>query len=198
MTTLASPPPSATPPPPPADRSSPGVLLRGINWGLYDALVQAVGDQNIRMTYDRGALEIMPPLPIHERWSNVIGRLLESLTVELNIPMEGLGRTTFRREDLERGLEPDECYYVEHAAHVRDKDTLDLTVDPPPDLVVEVDITSRSIPKLPIYAALGVPEVWRFDHQALTCLHLGPDGEYHPSPTSRAFPALRPADLLPF
>jgi Uma2 family endonuclease len=91
---------------------------------------------------------------------------------------------------LKKGLEPDECYYVQHAADVEGKDELDLKKDPPPDLAIEIDITHRSIPRLPIYAALGVPEVWRFDGLKLTVLILGDDGKYRPATSSLAFPFL--------
>ena len=137
----------------------------------------------------------MSPLPVHEKWKKRVGGMIEILAVERNIPMERLGSTTFRRADLGKGLEPDECYYVQHAAAVRGKDELDLTTDPPPDLAIEVDVISRPILRQPIYAALDVPEVWRFTIKRLTILLRGQDGKYAPAPASVVFPFL---PLAPF
>ena len=133
-----------------------------------------MGDQNRRLTYDSGELEIMSPLPEHEDWKKAIGGLVEILTLELDIPMRRLGSTTFRQKALQKGLEPDECYYIANEAAVRGKRRFDLRRDPPPDLVVEIDITHRAIDREKIYAAMGVPEIWRFDGRRLACLHLGP------------------------
>ncbi|HSU69434.1 MAG TPA: Uma2 family endonuclease [Tepidisphaeraceae bacterium] len=149
-----------------------------------------MGDRPIRVTFDHGRLEIMSPLPKHEKWKKRIGMLIESLCIELNIPFQPLGSTTFRRDDLEQGLEPDECYYVQHLADIRDKDVLDFPIDPPPDLAVEIDITHRSIKREPIYAGLGVPEIWRFADPKLTVLRLGDNASYKPVDQSHVFPFL--------
>ena len=182
------------------------VLLQGISWEVYEALLREVGDQNLRLTYDSGELEIMSPLPEHEDWKKAIGGLVEILTLELNIPMRRLGSTTFRQKTLQKGLEPDECYYVANEAAVRGKRRFDLRRDPPPDLVVEIDITHRAIDREKIYAAMGVPEIWRFDGRRLACLHLEPRATggkgkpwaYREADKSLAFPFLRPADLMKF
>ncbi len=163
------------------------VVLRDVSWALYQHLLEEVGNGPIRMTFDGGSLEIMSPLPRHELWKKRIARMIEIFALELNISMTPLGSTTFAREDLQKGLEPDECYYIEHAAAVHGKDILDLTVDPPPDLVVEVNITSRSIKREPIYAALGVPELWRFKDRGIEVLELHTDGRYKPVSRSRSF-----------
>lgn len=165
------------------------IVLDDVSWDFYERLLTELENRPIRVTYDRGRLEIMSPLPRHEKWKKRLGRLIELLSFELDIAVETLGSTTFKREDLEKGLEPDECYYVQHAAAVRGKDELDLTVDPPPDLAIEVDITSRSIPRQPIYAALGVPELWRFDER-LFVLRLDASGNYQPFEHSGVFPFL--------
>ena len=91
---------------------------------------------------------------------------------EIGVEVEDLGSTTFRREDLERGFEPDSCFYIQNEEQIRGKDRIDLTVDPPPDLVIEIDITSPSFSKLPIYAQIGVPELWRYDGERMTILYL--------------------------
>jgi Uma2 family endonuclease len=166
------------------------LVLHDVSWDLYKQLLREIGDRPIRMTFDNGSLEIMSPLPRHEKWGNRIGRMIEILSLELNLPIEPLGSTTFKRKKLGKGLEPDECYYVQHADAVRGKDRLDLAVDPPPDLAVEVDITSRSIKRQPIYRALGIPELWRFRARRLAVMLLGPDKTYSPSATSAAFPFL--------
>ena len=119
------------------------------------------------------------------------------LTFELNIPMVSFGSTTFRRKEKSKGMEPDECYYFKNEAKMRDCKRVDLSKDPPPELVVEIDVTSRSVPRQPIYAALGVPEIWRYDGKRLQCLHLR-DGRYHVRKMSLAFDFHEPAQLLPF
>jgi Uma2 family endonuclease len=132
----------------------------------------------------------MSPLPKHEEWKSRIGRMIELMSLELGIHVRTLGSTTFRRKRKKVGLEPDECYYVQHIDAVRGKDRLDLEIDPPPDLVVEIDITRRSIAREPIYAALRVPELWRYDAKRLAVLELNKEGKYSERPSSLAFPFL--------
>ena len=141
-------------------RSINRVLLRNISWQTYQALLKDVEEQpGIRMTYDRGLLEIMTPLDPHESYKKLLGRFVEALTEELNVEIRSLGSRTCNREDLARGLEPDQCYYIQNEQVVWDKDQIDFHQDPPPDLVIEIDITSSSINRLELYADLGVPEV---------------------------------------
>lgn len=166
------------------------VVLDGISWRLYEQLIDEIGDRPLRVTFDRGRLEILSPLPKHEKWKARIARLIEMLCFELTIPLEPYGSTTFKREDLEQGLESDECYYIQHAMAMQAKDDLDLPADPPPDLAIEIDITSRSVKREPIYAGLGVPELWRFDGRRLQVLGLRGNGRYEPDPRSKAFPFL--------
>ena len=171
------------------------IVLNDVSWGLYTHLLDEVSDRAIRLTYDNGNLEIMSPRLPQEKWKTRIARMTELLALELDIAMETLGSTTFRREDLLKGLEPDECYYFAHAADVRGKDVLDLTIDPPPDLAIEVNVWSRSIAREPIYAAIGVPELWRVSERRFAVLHLGTDGQYHESQDSLSFPFL-PVDTF--
>lgn len=187
---------AAAPPIPLADQQH--IVLHDVSWQLYERLLDEAGNQPIRMTFDSGRLEIMSPLPKHEKWKKRIGGMIELIALEMNIPLEPLGSTTFRREDLAKGLEPDECYYIQHAPAIRGKDELDLRTDPPPDLAVEVDITRRSIPRQPIHAALGVPELWRFDGSRLSVLLLQPSGTYEPAAASLAFSFLPLAPLADF
>jgi Uma2 family endonuclease len=200
MTTIAAtrptPPPVETPPAPSHERPA-GIVLHGISWQLYDMLVNELERQHIRISYDNGEMELMAPLAIHERWKKVIGGLVEMLVVELNIPIGKLGSTTFRLEEVAKGLEPDECYYIQHEKDVRGKMEIDLLRDPPPDLAIEVDNTNSSVPREPIYAGLKVPEIWRLRKHRLEFLWLGPGG-YELHEYSAAFPFLASADLQPF
>ena len=172
-------------------------VFEDVSWEFYERLLREVGDRPIRMTFDDGRLEIMSPLLEHEDPKKFIGRLIGMLSFELNVPMKCLGSTTFRRRDKAKGLEPDECYYFKHEKQMRGRKRLNLKKDPPPELVVEIDITSPSIPREPIYAALGVPEIWRYDGNKLECLYLS-GGEYHSRKHSLAFPFLEPVLLEPF
>jgi|SRR5690349_17839788 len=137
----------------------------------------------------------MSPLPEHERIKKAIARLLETLALERGIPMSAFGSTTFRREDKEAGLEPDECYYLGNEAAVRGMKVFDPSVDPPPDLAIEVDVRHRSTPREPIYAALGVAELWQYDGTKLLVRLLTASGTYKTVPSSPAFPFL-PMDRL--
>lgn len=151
------------------------VTLRNVGWETYERLVEEDPDRSApRFFYDRGELEILSPSFEHEQISEIIALLVDRLTTELEIDVTGAGSTTFKREDLLRGFEPDACFYFpEKIPKVRSKRRLSLDAgDPPPDLVVEVDITSPSASRLPIYARLGVAEVWRHDGERLMVLGL--------------------------
>ena len=169
-------------------------VMEGASWELYDRLLRDIGDRPIRVTYDTGRLELMSPLPEHESPKKFIGRMIEMLTFELMMPVSCLGSTTFRRKDKAKGLEPDECYYFKNERLMRARKRLNLKKDPLPELVVEIDITSRSVPREPIYAALGVPEIWRYEGSKLECLHLI-GGDYRVRKHSLVFPFLEPSEL---
>ena len=145
------------------------VILHNVRWETYERLLAEHAESSApRFTYDRGELEIMSPSPEHERVNRRLAQLVLALTEEMGVEAEDLGSTTFRREDLKRGFEPDSCFYIENEGLIYGKDRVDLSVDSAPDLVIEIDITSPSISKLPIYAQMGVPEVWRYDGERLT------------------------------
>ena len=166
------------------------VIVRFVSWTTYEHLLADLSNQSsTRLTYDRGMLEIMCPLPEHEEWNRTIALLVEVLAEEMRIDVRNFGSTTFRRADLARGFEPDSCFYIQHEADISGKSTIDLTVDPPPDLVIEVDITSGSLDKLPIYAQVGVPEIWRYNGQRLRISILTAGG-YVESEASLALPLL--------
>jgi len=166
------------------------VVLNNISWDTYERLVSEIENPSFRLTYDRGTLEIISPVSqSHERFKKLWGFLLEVLTEELRIPRRSLGGTTWKRRELEQGLEADECYYLVSEPIIRHKDVVDLAIDPPPDLALEVENTNSAIDKLSIYSALKVPEVWRFDGDGLTILVLQANGEYAETSASQFFPA---------
>ncbi len=155
------------------------MLLRNVSWGTYERLITEREERRKpRFFYDRGVLELMSPSGEHDVSSRLIALLVDMVAEESGIDVENAGSTTFKREDLERGFEPDESFYFsENAARIRElvRNKGDIVLDegdPPPDLIVEVDITNPSLNKLPIYAALGVPEVWRHDGERLVILRL--------------------------
>ncbi len=174
------------------------VVLDPIAWPTYLALLSDADRRRGLMTYNRGVLELMSPSKIHEQLKVLLGRLIEAFTEYKNIDICSVGSTTFKREDLRCGIEADECYYLASAAAVRDKDEIDLSVDPPPDLAVEIDISRTSTGKLEIYAALEVAEVWRYDGDAIRIYVLGEDGRYEEAPESRVISSLPVAHLTRF
>jgi Uma2 family endonuclease len=178
---------------------SPGVVFHGVTWADYEAQLRIIGERHIRVNYDRGEMEIMSPLYRHGNGAYLLGRMVDTLTDELDIPVDAADPVTLRRPDLAKGVEPDKLFYFgANEALVRGKWDLDLTVDPPPDLIIEADLTASSVPRLPIFAALGIPEVWRLDGEDLQFLHLQPDGTYQPRDRSRAFPNFTVADAARF
>jgi Uma2 family endonuclease len=174
-----------------------GLLLHDVSWKKYDALLHALDDRHLRLTYDRGTLEIMALSPEHERSKVVLRRLVDVLSEELDVEIGGLGSTTCRKEDKGRGLEPDECFYIANFPKIRGKKRLNLKKDPPPDLAMEVDVTHSSLDRMDIYAALRVPELWRFDGKALHIYQWHPKG-YKEVNRSPAFPLATAADLTSF
>jgi Uma2 family endonuclease len=171
------------------------VVLHNVSWETYERLLaEHIDCSSPRFTFDHGELEIMTLSPEHERYNRRIADLIGVLADEMDLEAEDLGSTTFKRRELERGFEPDSCYYLRHAERVRGKDRIDLTVEPPPELVVEVDITSPSIPKLPIFAEFAVEEVWRFDGERLRMYRLK-GGRYEEAETSGIFPTVAAASI---
>jgi Uma2 family endonuclease len=172
-------------------------LLHDVGWRGYETMLQLIGDRPIRLTYDRGNLELRTTSRRHEKNKRLLGRLIDVMTEELEIPRTSDGSTTWRRQVLDRGLEPDECFYLyDHAEQLADKEAVDLDVDPPPDLAIEIDITRSSLDRQGIYAALGVPELWRFDGESLRVFRLRADRTYEPCTASPAFPFLPLDDVV--
>ena len=172
------------------------IHLSGISWETYETLLEELSDRRLRLTYNRGNLEIMAPSPEHERFKKVAGRFVETLAEELDIRIEPLGSTTFKRPKLS-GAEPDECFYIYNIDAVRGKKRLDLNEDPAPDLVVEIDVTSSSYNRLQVYADLGVAEVWIYNGESLVIQQLQ-NGTYITSQTSQFFPDLPIPDIAGF
>jgi Uma2 family endonuclease len=174
------------------------LVLYDVPWRTYTRLLRLFDERRLRLTYDRGTLEIMTLTHEHEGYSYVLGRFIDALTEELGLPIKGGRSTTFRRRKRQRGLEPDNCFWIASEPRVRGKNKIDLRVDPAPDLAIEIDITSSSLNRMGIYADLGVPEVWRFADQTLTFHVLGGDRRYTVAARSAAFPFVTPADVLRF
>jgi len=171
------------------------VVLHNISWEQFENLLKDLGNQRAaRIAYDRGTLEIMTPLPEHEYFKETIGDAVKDMAEALNLDYESYGSTTWRREIKQAGLEPDNCFYFQNEALVRGRLDFDLNHDPPPDLALEIDITSKSLDRFPIYARLGVPELWCYDNGELRIHLLTGDG-YTTSPQSLVFPQLAIQDL---
>ena len=165
------------------------VVLEQVNWQAHEALLNSWADLPVRTTCDRGRLEIMSPRLVHEQYSSLIARMIETFTLERRISCHSGGSTTFKSELKQRGLEPDRSYWIQNAPRMRTRKEFDLEHDPPPDLAIEVDITSSSLDRMGICADLGVPEVWRFDGSAFSInLLVGAPG-YEQAERSRALPA---------
>ncbi len=173
-------------------------VLDGVDWDTYVAFSDKLGKRNIRLNYDGVNLELMTLSPEHEYAKKRLACLLETLAVEMDIDIALFGSMTCRREDLEHGFEPDECYWIAHESQVRGRDRIDLTRDPPPDLILEVEISRSFVDRLAIAARLGVPEVWRWDGERLRVMLLGSQGQYSESERSQALPFLRVAELVRF
>jgi Uma2 family endonuclease len=171
------------------------VLLNDVSWQEFETILEELGEhRSARVAYANGTLEIMTPLPEHEVSRVLISNFVEALLEELDIEFWCLGSTTFKNQLMQQGLEPDNCFYIQHEATVRGKDRLDLTIDPPPDLALEVDVTSRTHAN--IYQALGVPELWRFERGQFQINRLQA-GQYEAVEFSPNFPGLPLQHAIP-
>jgi Uma2 family endonuclease len=205
MTTATTTPPAGSAVPPLAGlvnyvRPGERLVLTGVEWADYEQLLDWRDDhrRTVRLTYDQGRLEIMVVSNFHERLRKVLALLIEAWLEETDGDDVPSGQLTHKREDLKRGFEPDECYYVQNWTKVAGLREIDFETDPPPDLTVEVEVSRSVLGRLPVFAAFNIPEVWRYDGERVTVLLLGPDGTYHESPTSRAVPNFPFADAPRF
>ena len=166
------------------------LIQHGVSWDEYEELLEAVGEASgLRISYNEGALQVLALSQQHEVYSTLIERIVDRVGSYLRIKALFYGSSTMRRQSKMKGAEPDACFYVQHAELVGKKTRFDFEVDPPPDIVVEIDLHHDSISKFPIYAGLGVPEFWRFDGDSMTIYHLR-EGEYAASEASEALPLL--------
>lgn len=162
------------------------------SWEDYETLLRETDGQHVRITYDRGRMVLLSPLPIHEKVKKLAGRMIELATFELEIPVSSFGSTTWRRQDLARGLEADECYYIQNEPRVHGRTDIDLKHDPAPDLAVEIDITHVPIDRPSVYASLGVRELWRYDGERFTFLRRTAANTYEAIAASDALPFMTP------
>jgi Uma2 family endonuclease len=166
------------------------VVLNNISWKQFERLLEDLGDRpSARIAYDRGTLEIMTPLPEHEYYKEVISDAIKNIAEELDLDYESFGSTTWKRESKLAGIEPDNCFYFQNEAAIRGKLDLHLNQDPPPDLALEIDLTSKSLPRFPIYARLGISEIWCYDRGKLT-IYLLQGEQYLEAEKSLIFPNL--------
>jgi Uma2 family endonuclease len=169
---------------------SPGqrIYLPDVSWEEFEQILVELGEKRVtRIAYCAGELEIRMPLPEHERLKVLISNLLVVLLEELDLPWESLGSTTFKNSQMKTGIEPDDCFYLKNCQAILGKKRLDLAIDPPPDLAIEIDLTSPT--QLSAYESLGVPEIWRYQQGKLAIFILV-DGHYLESVTSSLFPSL--------
>ena len=174
------------------------VVLRSLSWQSYLAFRRGLSpDRNIRLTYSQGVLEITMPLELHEFSARLIERFITILVVELGMDLKTMGSTTLDKEALDRSAEPDDAYYIQNQSLVAGRD-VDLEKDPPPDLVVEVDITHTDIDKLRLYAAMGIPEFWRYNGEVcrIYCLQGSAYEEVEVSPTFANAPKTKLYEFL--
>jgi len=195
--TMTAAPPEAVTESSNVDASEARVLLHNVTWHAYEQIGEALRDRPaLRLTYDRGSLEIMTTSARHEQYKKILGRMLETLAEEFGLRILPSGSATFKREDLERGLEPDECFWIQHTPQMRMGAEWDAETQPPPDLVIEVEVTRSAVARMGIYASLGVPEVWRFSERSLQICLLQPDGSYEIVTRSPTFPEV-PVEEIP-
>ncbi len=213
MTSATAPPPDAATTPPPEPEAFAGlvefmltrepgrrVTVEPVTWEEYERLMDAREEagRHVRLTFDQGRLEIMPTSLTHELLKKILAILIEAWLCETGGDYLPGGNVTVKSEAKERGFEPDECYYVQNRARMAGRRELDLATDPPPDLVIEAEVSRTATGRLPVFAGLGVPEVWRYDGERIVVLLLGPGETYQESATSRAIPTFPFAEVPRF
>ncbi len=171
------------------------LLIRDVGWQEFEAILEELGDRRVsRVAYYQGDLEIRMPLPEHERSKIVIADLIKILLNEMDIAYEPYGSTTFKNRNMAQGIEPDDCFYIKNADRMIGKTKVDLEIDPPPDLAIEVDLTSKT--QLSVYQGLRVPELWRWENHRLR-IDLWQNGEYVQSLNSLVFPNVPILEIIP-
>lgn len=171
------------------------LLLHNIDWAELESIIEELGEKrSTRLSYSKGTLEIMTPLPEHEAGKKIIGDLVSALLDELGIDFWPLGSTTIKKQSMNAAVEPDECYYITNESAVRGRDRLDFELAPPPDLAIEIDITSRTA--LDNYQLLGVKELWKYDGKRLHLFVLS-EGKYVQVSVSAIFPDIDVLYIIP-
>jgi Uma2 family endonuclease len=174
------------------------IVLHNVAWDTYERLLADHENSSApRFTYDHGELEILSPSTEHEEGNRSLAMFVEIVALEQEIDVRNVGSMTFKREDLQQGLEPDSSFYIQNEPRVRGRTQIDLAIDPPPDLVIEMEVSRQAIPKLPLYASMGIPEVWRSDKGQVTILRLH-EGNYSESISSAALPPITSEILTRF
>jgi Uma2 family endonuclease len=170
------------------------VTFQDVSWDEYEELLEQVGEApGLRISYDNGSVQVMTISAEHEKYSEFISSLVGIIRLRLRINILGFGSATMRKRKFRKGKEPDACFYVQTAPLIGIRIQLDFETDPPPDVAVEIDVHHDSRSSFPIYAALGVPEIWRYDGQAMTIYHLSEasdEQQYVARDTSAALPML--------
>lgn len=177
-------------------RIQPGqqLLLEDVSWQQFESILAELGEHRAaRISYSDGFLEIMVPLPEHEKAKEIIGDMVKILLNERSINYDALGSTTLKSENMTQGVEPDACFYIQNQAAIIGKNRINLSVDPPPDLAIEIDLTSRT--QLENYQILGVTELWRYGKQGLQINVLQAE-KYVESDFSPTFPDIPIIELV--
>ena len=170
------------------------LLVEDVNWQQFESILAELGERRAsRLSYSNGRLEIMVPLPEHEKAKEIIGDMVKILLEARQIAFESLGSTTLKNERMSQAVEPDTCFYIQNQAAVIGKNRLDMSVDPPPDLAIEIDLTSRT--QLDNYQILGVPELWRYARRGLQINVLQAE-QYIESDVSPTFPNIPIVELV--
>ncbi len=168
-------------------------ILHDIDWSQFESILDDLGEKRrTRIAYLNGVLEIVMPLPQHEKIKVLISYFVQVLLDELAIDFEGYGSTTFKAKAKRAGLEPDECFYIQNNVAMRGLRKLNMAIDPPPDLAIEVDVTSKT--KFDVYRTLGVPELWLYDQ--ILKIYILSDGEYIESELSPTFGNIPVRDII--
>ena len=174
------------------------VILHGISWATFERLLTDRGDRpGVLFAYDQGTVELTMPSSEHEMLKQFLVLIVDAIAFARDLHLLNVGSTTFTREDLARGFEPDTCFYVQHVDAIQHPERIDLPIDPPPDVVIEIDITSPSLNKLPIYAAIGIPEVWRYSREGII-LYQRRQAMYEPVEASVVLSGITRHDLTHF
>jgi Uma2 family endonuclease len=165
------------------------VVLSNISWQTYQAMLADIGDRSsLRLIYDRGELEIKMPSDFHEAINRLLARIVGILAEELDLPLKEFGSVTLNRSDIKKGAEPDSSFYIQNADRIIGN-RIDISIDPPPDLIIEVDITNSSTRSFAVYQQLGISEIWRYTNSGVTIFQLQ-DGNYIEREFSNIFPMI--------